>query len=131
MVATSSDESKQVLCGVHLTVQQDTLELAATDGYRLAVAQTATQVKDGGNPDEEQAELTQLTIPAKTLIELERMLSISQPDSLIVLHYGEGQVVFEAQSTYITSRTLEGQYPEYRALIPQKFGSSGHIMLNY
>ncbi|MEQ9237962.1 DNA polymerase III subunit beta [Coleofasciculus sp. E2-BRE-01] len=121
LVATSTDEAKQVLCGVHLTVQPDSLEFAATDGHRLAVAQTATQVTETETTDEAQAEPTQLTIPTKTLTELDRILSTSKPENPIALHYCQGQVIFDAQSAYLTSRTLEGQYPEYRALIPKKF----------
>src|ERR687885_1214896 len=53
LFATSSDETKQVLTGVHLTMQQDSLEFAATDGHRLAVVETTHQSVGDGETDEE------------------------------------------------------------------------------
>lgn len=111
LLATSADETKQVLTGLHLTFQQDTLEFAATDGHRLAVVQTANE-----SPLDERGELPQLqvTVPAKALRELERMLSIRQSGESISLNFDRGQIIFEWADQRLTSRTLEGQYPAYR-----------------
>lgn len=116
LFATSADETKQVLTGLHLTVQQDTLEFAATDGHRLAVVQTA-------NESLESEELSQLevTVPAKALRELERMLGIRQSTEAVTLNFDQGQIIFEWADQRLTSRTLEGQYPAYRQLIPHRF----------
>ncbi len=118
LLATSADETKQVLTGLHLTFQQDTLEFAATDGHRLAVVQTANE-----SPLNEGGELPQLqvTVPAKALRELERMLSIRQSGESISLNFDRGQIIFEWADQRLTSRTLEGQYPAYRQLIPRQF----------
>ncbi|NEP09909.1 MAG: DNA polymerase III subunit beta [Symploca sp. SIO2C1] len=126
LFATSADESKQVLTGVHLTMQQDNLEFAATDGHRLAVVQTTNH-----NPtDEDDAAPTagasdtsplELTLPARALRELERMLGMSQPTDAVALHFEQGQIVFQGGEHRLTSRTLEGQYPAYRQLIPESF----------
>ena len=118
LLATSADETKQVLTGLHLTFQQDTLEFAATDGHRLAVVQTANE-----SPLDERGELPQLqvTVPAKALRELERMLSIRQSSESISLNFDRGQIIFEWADQRLTSRTLEGQYPAYRQLIPRQF----------
>lgn len=118
LLATSADETKQVLTGLHLTFQQDTLEFAATDGHRLAVVQTANE-----SPLDERGELPQLqvTVPAKALRELERMLSIRQSGESISLNFDRGQIIFEWADQRLTSRTLEGQYPAYRQLIPRQF----------
>lgn len=119
LFAASTDETKQVLTGVHVTIQADGLEFAATDGHRLAVVQTsqeegaATIVGGEGALD--------VTIPAKTLRELERMLAAHQSTEAIALRSEPGQVVFEWADQRLTSRLLEGQYPNYRQLIPKQF----------
>ncbi|GAA6619632.1 DNA polymerase III subunit beta [Scytonema sp. NUACC26] len=117
LFATSSDETKQVLTGVHLTVQQDSLEFAATDGHRLAVVQTTNESTDTSSETS-----LEVTLPARALRELERMLAHSaSSDEAIVMSLDQGQVIFEWQNQRLTSRTLEGQYPSYRQLIPRQF----------
>ncbi|MBD1905677.1 DNA polymerase III subunit beta [Funiculus sociatus GB2-A5] len=131
LFATSPDETKQVLTGVHLTFQQEAIEFAATDGHRLSVVQTSNQseVDEETTVSSAEANKREITIPARALRELERMLGMRQSaeadssgkDSAIALHLDQGQVVFELADQRITSRTLEGQFPAYRQLIPQKF----------
>ncbi|MBW4632728.1 MAG: DNA polymerase III subunit beta [Iphinoe sp. HA4291-MV1] len=117
LFATSADETKQVLTGVHLTVQQDTLEFAATDGHRLAVVQTTNE-----SPDTNTETRLEVTVPARALRELERMLAhTNSQDEPVALYFDQGQVIFEWQNQRLTSRTLEGQYPAYRQLIPRQF----------
>ncbi len=116
LFATSADETKQVLTGVHLTVKQDTLEFAATDGHRLAVVETSNERPLDGTSQLE------VTVPARALRELQRMLAHSaSSDEPVALHFDQGQVVFAWQNQRLTSRTLEGQYPAYRQLIPRQF----------
>lgn len=118
LFATSNDETKQVLTGVHLTVKKDSLEFAATDGHRLAVVQTTNENLN----DDEQADSVQVTLPNKALRELEKMLAhSSKEDEPVAMYFDEGQVVFEWQNQRLTSRTLEGQYPAYHQLIPNQF----------
>ncbi|MEJ1935799.1 DNA polymerase III subunit beta [Nostoc sp. NIES-2111] len=117
LFATSGDETKQVLTGVHLTVKQDTLEFAATDGHRLAVVETANE-----RPLEDNEQQLEVTVPARALRELERMLAHNAAsEEPIALYLDQGQVVFAWQNQRLTSRTLEGQYPAYRQLIPRQF----------
>ncbi len=116
LFATSGDETKQVLTGVHLTVKQDTLEFAATDGHRLAVVET-TNERPLDNSDQ-----LEVTVPARALRELQRMLAHNAAsDEAIALYLDQGQVVFAWQNQRLTSRTLDGQYPAYRQLIPRQF----------
>ena len=117
LFATSGDETKQVLTGVHLKIQPDTLEFAATDGHRLAVVSTANE-----NPDESGENQLEVTVPSKALRELEKMLVHNKSENeLVTLNFDSGQVVFQWQNQRLTSRTLEGQYPAYGQLIPQQF----------
>ncbi|NJL62612.1 MAG: DNA polymerase III subunit beta [Methylacidiphilales bacterium] len=117
LFATSGDETKQVLTGVHLKLLPDTLEFAATDGHRLAVVET-----DSHNIETSTEEQLEVTVPARALRELERMLAHSaDTEEAIALYFDRGQVVFEWKNQRLTSRTLDGQYPAYRQLIPRQF----------
>ena len=118
LFATSADETKQVLTGVHLKFLQDGLEFAATDGHRLAVVETTNE-----NPKDDNFETElEVTVPSKALRELERILvhNLSSEEP-VALYVDQGQVIFEWQNQRLTSRTLDGQYPAYRQLIPRQF----------
>jgi len=123
LFAASADETKQVLTGVHLTLAAEELEFAATDGHRLSVVQT-TNVDDEGNRAKnstaEDAEALDVTIPAKALQELAKMLE-RQTGSSVAVKLDRNQVIFEWVDQRLTSRLLEGQYPNYRQLIPRQF----------
>lgn len=121
LFAASGDETKQVLTGVHLKVQPDGLEFAATDGHRLAVVETSNQVAEDGEPLPEVVEPFEVTVPGRALRDLERILATHCTETAIALYFDQGQVVFQWGDQYLTSRTLEGQYPNYRQLIPQQF----------
>lgn len=115
LFAASTDETKQVLTGLHLTVKQDTLEFAATDGHRLAVIETTNERPlEGSNQLE-------VTVPVKAAKELQKMLAYSLSEESVSLYLDQGQVVFAWKNQRLTSRTLEGQYPAYRQLLPRKF----------
>jgi DNA polymerase-3 subunit beta len=113
LFASSGDEAKQLLTGVHLQLEPDALECAATDGHRLAVLrlpQTQTT-----------AEPFEVTVPARSLRELERLLSGRSSDEPLSLFCDRGQVVFLWADQVLTSRSLDGAYPKYRQLIPESF----------
>ena len=125
LFATSSDEAKQILTGVHLVVSPASLEFAATDGHRLAVltqpnGDDSVSVNGNGStapPDESFA----VTIPARSLRELEQLLATRKSDETIDLYHDQGQVVFLRADQVVTSRTLDGVYPKYNQLIPEAF----------
>jgi DNA polymerase-3 subunit beta len=132
LFATSGDETKQVLTGVHLSVQPDGMEFAATDGHRLAVVQTINEEAEAEAPKAKgkskeskeapkaETEGLDVTIPGKALQELTKMLERQTGDSVAV-QFDQSQVVFEWTDQRLTSRLLEGQYPNYRQLIPRQF----------
>ena len=159
LFATSTDETKQVLSGVHLKVHSVStndrdsdcsLEFAATDGHRLAVVEfpsltgimpNASQTQANGSLREERGfaqrgepphatpsaisphlpPQLEVTVPAKALRELERMIGMRQSPEPLALHFDQGQIIFEWADQRLTSRTLEGQYPAYHQLIPRQF----------
>lgn len=121
LFSTSADETKQVLTGVHITAEADELEFAATDGHRLAVVQTLN-ASSNGEPDQQSVPTEfSVTVPAKALRELERMLQMNAAQETVAVQFDQGQLIFEWTNQRLTSRLLEGQYPNYRQLIPRQF----------
>ena len=114
LFASSGDEAKQLLTGVHLGLDQNGLECAATDGHRLAVLRLQ-------NASSSEADLD-VTVPARSLRELERLLSSRGGRDAVSLFCDRGQVVFQWADQVLTSRSLDGTYPNYRQLIPESFG---------
>jgi DNA polymerase III subunit beta len=114
LFATSTDEAKQVLTGVHLTAEEESLEFAATDGHRLAVVQTVDETGSA-------SAAMNVTIPGKALRELERILQSYPSSEPVTFQLDPAQVVFDLGQQRITTRLLEGQYPNYRQLLPKKF----------
>lgn len=116
LFASSTDEAKQMLTGLHMSLQTDGLEFAATDGHRLAVAH--------GQPEEFSPDTPlSVTVPAKALRELERMLG--RTPVALTLRCDQTQVVFEFATEQgmarLSSRLLEGSYPNYKQLLPRQF----------
>ncbi len=130
LFAASSDETKQILTGVHLTGTPDSLEFAATDGHRLSVVETTLEPQtEEENEEEETREMPNLegfavTIPGRALRELERMIGNRRESDTIALQVDEAQVVFQLGHQRLTVRKLDGAYPNYQMLIPQQFSRS-------
>jgi DNA polymerase III subunit beta len=126
LIACSQDESKQVLTGVYLKVEPDRLEFAATDGHRLGIVEVypndsaASQETEAAAVDVKTGSF-EVTVPAKALRELEKMLGSGQEGDRLGLQLEQGQVVFGWGDRKLTTRTLEGKYPDYRLLIPKQF----------
>ena len=120
--ASSSDDSKQLLTGVNFTFNLKYLQSAATDGHRLAVV-----LVDNKENFEEKEDIVSneenlsVTIPTRSLREIEKLVSLTSSENSIKLFYDKGQVVFISSNQIITTRTLEGSYPNYSQLIPNNF----------
>jgi DNA polymerase-3 subunit beta len=111
MFCVSADETKQILTGVRVEIGGGKSTMAATDGHRLAV------VEESEIPGELQA-----TIPLKALRDLQRMLG-AFPSDEIELTYDNWGATFRWGGQTLVSRILDGQYPNYRQLMPQSFES--------
>jgi DNA polymerase-3 subunit beta len=125
LFASSGDEAKQILTGVHLQLEGERLECAATDGHRLAVQQLPHALEEGAA---EGGEPFAVTVPARSLRELERLLSGRPSQEPLSLFCERGQVVVLWADQVLTTRSLDGAYPNYGQLIPQEFGR--HLQLN-
>ncbi len=126
LFAASTELSKQVLTGVHLKTQGlgqddlgDILEFAATDSHRLAVVATDLNAEDA----ETTIEIPKLavTIPAKALRELEKIVSDGSGSDKVKVSFDEQVMVFELGDRLLTSTKISGDYPAYGQLIPQNF----------
>ena len=120
LFASSGDEAKQILTGVHLQLDGDRLECAATDGHRLAVQQLPHAL--GEAAQEAGGEPFAVTVPSRSLRELERLLSGRPSQEPLSLFCERGQVVVLWADQVLTTRSLDGTYPNYGQLIPQEFG---------
>src|SRR5438093_7875229 len=107
--SASRDESRPVLTGILVRFEQDKLVMAATDSYRLSVKET---------PLEGDAPELEAIIPARALTELGR---IAQSGETIELGVHENQVVFAAEDVWLTTRRIDGQFPNYKQLLPESF----------
>jgi DNA polymerase-3 subunit beta len=107
--SASRDESRPVLTGILVRFEPGKIVMAATDSYRLAVKETAV---DGTLPDLE------AIIPARALQELARIASGTDE---LQLGLQENHVVFGADGTWLTTRRIDGQFPNYRQLLPEQF----------
>lgn len=125
LFAASTELSKQVLTGVHLKTQGvggnnfgDILEFAATDSHRLAVV--ATNLAEASDETIELPKLA-VTIPAKALRELERIVSDAEVTDKVKVSFDEQVMIFQLGDRLLTSTKIPGDYPAYGQLIPQKF----------
>ena len=121
LFASSGDEAKQLLTGVHLSFTDKNLEAAATDGHRLAVLQVEDALQAAADASQGDESVFAVTLPARSLREVERLMAGWRSEDPISLFCDRGQVVFLAADQMVTSRTLEGTYPNYRQLIPDGF----------
>ena len=107
--AASRDESRPVLTGILVHFEGGKLVMAATDSYRLAVKETSL----GGSPPDLEA-----IVPSRALQELARVAT-SGDEVEIGVH--ENQVLFSTSGVWLTTRRIDGQFPNYRQLLPEAF----------
>jgi DNA polymerase III subunit beta len=110
--SASRDESRPVLTGVLMRFEGDKLVMAATDSYRLSVKETALPEGPGRE--------VEAIVPARALGELARIAQSGEPGSLRV-GVQENQVVFGVDSVWLTARRIDGQFPNYKQLLPETF----------
>ncbi len=107
--SASRDESRPVLTGILVRFEPGKVVMAATDSYRLAVKETTVE---GTLPELE------AIIPARALQELTRIAAGADE---VQLGVHDNHVVFGADGTWLTTRRIDGQFPNYRQLLPEQF----------
>jgi DNA polymerase III subunit beta len=107
--AASRDEARPVLTGVLVQFTGDKLVMAATDSYRLAVKETSLT---SAAPELE------AIVPSRALQELARIAGDADE---VAIGVQENQVLFSAGGVWLTTRRIDGQFPNYRQLLPESF----------
>lgn len=107
VLAASNDDSRPILTGVQLSAEQGGLRMVATDSYRLAMRDLpGASVLDEGQS---------VLIPSRALQELNRILGHSDQ---VLLRLGDREAAFEVGPITLNTRLIEGEFPNYRGLIP-------------
>lgn len=106
--AAATDETRPVLSGIYFKAEKGKIYLAATDSYRLS--EKIITLKGKENPTKE------AIVPARTMIELSRILD--DPEKEVNIYLDDSQIMFETDDFEITSRLIEGKFPDYKQIIP-------------
>jgi len=109
--AIATLETKLELTGICVTITKDQVAVAATDGYRLA----EKKIKTGKNPGKEGV----FIVPGRSMLEAERIFAEEEKEINIIT--SENQIAFQNDDVYFVSRLIEGQYPDYKQIIPESF----------
>lgn len=109
--ASSSDETRPVLTGVLFTFKSSSLSMVATDGFRLSKRTTVLNGYKGATKS--------VVIPKAVLSEINRGVFDSD-DIFVNLEDSEKQIVFGLPDTVLTSRLLEGEFPDFEKIIPKE-----------
>jgi DNA polymerase III subunit beta len=119
LFAAATNESRPELAGIYLAFHHPgtgggTLVVAATDSYRLG--ECIVTVSGGSD------ESMEVIVPQRTLSEVNRILSVFKDDvnasPSVEINVSESQIVFRYGTAEVTSRVIEGKYPNYRQIIP-------------
>jgi DNA polymerase III subunit beta len=108
--SASRDESRPVLTGVLVRFAGSKLVMAATDSYRMSVKETELESSA--------AEELEAIVPARALTELSR---VAQDAAELKIGVQENHVVFAAGDVWLTTRRIDGQFPNYKQLLPETF----------
>jgi len=110
--AASRDETRPVLTGILVSMAEGRLRMVATDSYRLSVKETRLDAALDGS--------FEANVPARALQELTRIVQHGSADQLAV-SVRANQVIFEAAGVVLSSRLIDGQFPNYRQLLPDTY----------
>jgi DNA polymerase-3 subunit beta len=111
--AASADEARPVLQGVLMEINENHMSLAATDGFRIAV-RNADLTNSIGNP-------VKVIIPARSLGELARVATDGNETVTMVVPPDRGQAIFHMKDVELVTQLIEGNFPDYRAILPRNF----------
>jgi len=119
--AAASEESRPVLTGVDVEFDGDQLTLAAADGFRLAVRKLSL--------DTPVDEKISVIIPARSLTELNRLISDQQEPVELTINPKKSQVIFRLRNVEMVSQLIQGTFPNYEQLIPQAYSTRAVVKL--
>jgi DNA polymerase-3 subunit beta len=120
--AAATEESRPVLTGINTEFDGEQLNLAAADGFRLAVHKTTLS-----SPVSEK---TTVIIPARTLNELNRLLGDQEEPVEITVNEKKSQVLFRLKDAELVSQLIQGSFPNYSQVIPQSYTTRAVVDIN-
>lgn len=112
----STDEARPVLQGVLVTVENGSISMAATDGFRISVRRAAL----AGTVESQY----RIIVPARALNELARIATDGNQTLKMVVQPERGQVLFHLKHAELVSQLIEGNFPDYNVIIPRSFKTS-------
>ncbi len=110
--SASRDETRPVLTGILVSASERELRMVATDSYRLSVKETVLETPLSSG--------FEVNVPARALQELARLVAHAEGEQLRV-SVGQNQVLFTLGRVVLSSRLIDGQFPNYRQLLPESF----------
>lgn len=113
--AAASDDSRPVLAGVLCRFEEQTLTLAAADGFRLAVREGALTEPVPNRLD--------VIVPARALRELARIVGDSAEPVKLAITPNQSQLLARVGETEFLSRLIEGTFPDFRQIVPREFAT--------
>jgi len=113
--AASVDEARPVLMGVLMTMDKDTVTMAAADGFRLSVRKSTLS--------QSVPQLVTAIIPGRALSELGRIAAEGDEMIAMVLPKGRGQAIFRVKDVELVSQLIDGAFPDYQQIIPRAYKS--------
>src|SRR3989338_7509442 len=113
--SASYSETQPEISGILFVFENQTLTLAATDRYRLTEASVKLT--------ESISTSRQIIVPARAVNELGRIIT----SGVVDVYLGEGQVCFKSNDIELVSRLIEGQYPDYKQIIPKNFSTEAEV----
>jgi len=125
--SVSTSEDKYVLTGVLLEFGKGSMagdssnfRMISTDGYRLAKRGEKIKLKDDIKG--------KVIVPSKTLHEISRIIDLDKGDEDVKITFSSDQISFKYKDSYLVSRLIQGQFPDYKQVIPKK--SSTKILIS-
>jgi DNA polymerase III subunit beta len=110
--SASRDETRPILTGILVSALERDLRMVATDSYRLSVKETSLEAPLSNG--------FEVNVPARALQELARIASHAEDQELSV-SVRQNQVLFVLEGVILSSRLIDGQFPNYRQLLPESF----------
>lgn len=103
--------TRPVLSGVYFHIEKDLLKMVATDSFRLAEKKIKLNKKIDQYID--------CIVPVRTLLELGRIINMREQDETVAINISKNQILFEIAGIELTSRLIEGKFPDYEKIIPR------------
>jgi len=120
--AAATEESRPVLTGINAEFEGEQLDLAAADGFRLAVHKMTL-----ASPVDQK---TTVIIPARSLNELNRLLGDQEEPVEIIINQQKSQILFRLKNAELVSQLIQGAFPNYSQVIPQSYSTRAVVDIN-